>query len=170
MLSRLLVIAALAGGISYLASWSLPLAPAVATAWKGAGVGLLALYAASRAKNLDGWLLVAVMALGAAGRRAAGDLGPDHRGARLPRRPPGRHRALPAQPPAAPHRVPAHPRRPARPLGGRDRLEPAPRSRLSAWDRALCSGPLGHGGVRLPQAGSAAAWPLARCCSWSRTS
>ncbi|MEO1967870.1 MAG: lysoplasmalogenase family protein [Sphingomonadaceae bacterium] len=32
------------------------------TVWKGAGVGLLAIYAARRAHNADGWLLVAVMA------------------------------------------------------------------------------------------------------------
>ncbi|MXP28513.1 lysoplasmalogenase [Porphyrobacter algicida] len=32
------------------------------TVWKGAGVGLLAVYAARRARNVDGWLLVAVMA------------------------------------------------------------------------------------------------------------
>ena len=36
-------------------------------AWKGAGVGLLAVYAALRARTLDGWLICAVMALGALG-------------------------------------------------------------------------------------------------------
>jgi len=35
--------------------------------WKGAGVALLALWAATHARTLDGWLLVAVMAFGAAG-------------------------------------------------------------------------------------------------------
>lgn len=65
--SRWLLIAAIAAGVSYMASWSLPLAPTVAIAWKGAGVALLALYAASRAKTLDGWLLAAVMTFGALG-------------------------------------------------------------------------------------------------------
>ena len=63
----LLLLAAIAAGVSYMLSWSLALPPAVATAWKGAGVGLLAVYAATRARSLDGWLLVAVLALGAAG-------------------------------------------------------------------------------------------------------
>ncbi|MBS0334859.1 MAG: lysoplasmalogenase, partial [Proteobacteria bacterium] len=35
--------------------------------WKGTGVGFLAVYAALRARSLDGWLLTAVMGLGAAG-------------------------------------------------------------------------------------------------------
>lgn len=65
--SRWLLIAAIAAGVSYMASWSLPLAPTVAIAWKGTGVALLALYAASRAKTLDGWLLAAVMTFGALG-------------------------------------------------------------------------------------------------------
>jgi uncharacterized membrane protein YhhN len=63
----LLLLAAIAAGVSYMLSWSLALPPAAATAWKGSGVALLAVYAATRAKSLDGWLLVAVMALGAAG-------------------------------------------------------------------------------------------------------
>jgi uncharacterized membrane protein YhhN len=63
----LLLLAAIAAGASYLASSGLALPSAAATAWKGAGVALLALYAATRARSADGWLLVAVMALGAAG-------------------------------------------------------------------------------------------------------
>ncbi|THD62019.1 lysoplasmalogenase family protein [Phenylobacterium sp.] len=59
--------AAVLGGVSYIASWSLPLTPAASLAWKGTGVGFLAVYAALRARSLDGWLLTAVMALGAAG-------------------------------------------------------------------------------------------------------
>lgn len=59
--------AAVAAGVSYVASWGLPLSPLAATAWKGAGVGLLAVYAALRARDLDGWLLCAVMAFGALG-------------------------------------------------------------------------------------------------------
>lgn len=65
--SRWLLIAAIAAGVSYMGSWSLPLAPTVAIAWKGAGVTLLALYAASRATTLDGWLLAAFMTFGALG-------------------------------------------------------------------------------------------------------
>jgi uncharacterized membrane protein YhhN len=37
------------------------------TAWKGAAVGLLALWAAMQAESRDGWLIAAVLALGAAG-------------------------------------------------------------------------------------------------------
>ncbi len=60
-------IAALIAGATYLpASWLLPGGPALVI-WKGAGVALLALWAALQARSLDGWLLVAVMALGAAG-------------------------------------------------------------------------------------------------------
>ncbi|MBL8556846.1 MAG: lysoplasmalogenase [Phenylobacterium sp.] len=63
----LLLAAAVAAGASYVASWFLPLPQAASIAWKGAGVGLLALYAASRAKGPDGWLLAVVMAFGALG-------------------------------------------------------------------------------------------------------
>jgi len=66
-LPRLLLLAAIAAGVSYMMSWGLHLPPAASTAWKGAGVSLLALYAASQARSLDGWLLTAVMALGATG-------------------------------------------------------------------------------------------------------
>lgn len=61
------LIAAVIAGVSYVASWFLPLPLALSVAWKGAGVGLLAVYAALRARRPDGWLLVAVMAFGAAG-------------------------------------------------------------------------------------------------------
>ena len=40
---------------------------AASLAWKGSGVGLLAVYAALKARSLDGWLICAVMAFGAAG-------------------------------------------------------------------------------------------------------
>jgi uncharacterized membrane protein YhhN len=66
-LGSLLLLAAIAAGVSYMLSWGHGLPPAAATAWKGAGVGLLALYAATRAKSVDGWLLVAVLGLGAMG-------------------------------------------------------------------------------------------------------
>ena len=66
-IARWVLIAAIAAGASYVASWGLPLASGVGVAWKGAGVGLLAVYAALMARGTDGWLLAAVMALGAAG-------------------------------------------------------------------------------------------------------
>ena len=66
-LSRILLLAAIAAGASYMAAWGLHMPPALGVVWKGAGVGLLALYAASKAKSVDGWLLAAVMALGCAG-------------------------------------------------------------------------------------------------------
>lgn len=59
--------AALVAGVSFmvpvLMGWS---GPAI-VAWKGAGVALLALWAARRAAGADGRLIAAVMALGAAG-------------------------------------------------------------------------------------------------------
>lgn len=59
--------AAVLAGASYLpASWLLPHG-ALVIAWKGAGVALLAGWAAVQARSVDGWLLAAVMALGAAG-------------------------------------------------------------------------------------------------------
>lgn len=66
-LAPLVLVAAIIAGVSYVGGWFLPLPPAASVVWKGAGVGLLALYAALRARSLDGWLLVAVMAFGAAG-------------------------------------------------------------------------------------------------------
>jgi len=59
--------AAVVAGVSYVAGWFLPIPDAVDTAWKGAGVGLLAVYAALNARSLDGWLLAVVMAFGALG-------------------------------------------------------------------------------------------------------
>lgn len=61
------LIAAIAGGVSYLAAGAMDLSPLVEVAWKGSGVGLLALYATLRARTGDGWLLAAVMAFGALG-------------------------------------------------------------------------------------------------------
>lgn len=65
--TRIALAAAVLAGVSYMASWNLGLAPAVATAWKGSGVALLAAYAALRARGTDGWLIAAVMAFGALG-------------------------------------------------------------------------------------------------------
>lgn len=64
---RLALAASLVAGISYMASWELPLSEAQSLTWKGLGVGLLALYAALTARGRDGWLICAVMAFGALG-------------------------------------------------------------------------------------------------------
>ena len=66
-LASWVLIAAVVAGTSYAASWALPITPGVGIAWKGSGVALLALYAALTARGVDGWLLTAVMAFGAAG-------------------------------------------------------------------------------------------------------
>ena len=65
--AKTVLAAAIVAGVSYLAADYLTLAPAVSLAWKGAGVGLLAVYAALSARSLDGWLICAAMAFGAAG-------------------------------------------------------------------------------------------------------
>lgn len=59
--------AAVLAGASYLFAANVELAPTAMLAWKGAGVWLLAVYAALQARTIDGWLITAVMALGAAG-------------------------------------------------------------------------------------------------------
>jgi len=66
-LSRIVLWAALVGGISYVAGWFLDIPPGLSTAWKGTGVGLLAVYAALNARSLDGWLLAVVLAFGCLG-------------------------------------------------------------------------------------------------------
>lgn len=65
--AKLALLAAVIGGSSYVLAWNLGLPPAWDLAWKGTGVGFLAVFAALRAQSLDGWLLAAVMALGMAG-------------------------------------------------------------------------------------------------------
>jgi uncharacterized membrane protein YhhN len=60
-------LAALFAGLSYWPGSELPLDHAPLIAWKGAGVSLLAMWAAARARSLDGSLLALVMALGATG-------------------------------------------------------------------------------------------------------
>jgi len=67
VLGRLALVLSVIAGVSYVASWELSLAPAASTVWKGAGVTLLAVYAGLRARDLDGWLICVVMALGALG-------------------------------------------------------------------------------------------------------
>ena len=59
--------AAVLAGLSYVAIWGFGFGPTTMILWKGSGVGLLALWAAMLARDTDGWLLVAVMACGAAG-------------------------------------------------------------------------------------------------------
>jgi uncharacterized membrane protein YhhN len=66
-LPNLVLAASVVAGVSYIASWQLDLSQAASLTWKGLGVGLLAVYAALRAKDLNGWLIAAVMALGCAG-------------------------------------------------------------------------------------------------------
>ncbi len=62
----ILLLAIIAGATYLPADWLLPHTPAM-IAWKGSGVALLALWAASRARGLDGWWIAGVLALGAAG-------------------------------------------------------------------------------------------------------
>ncbi|MDB5433061.1 MAG: hypothetical protein JWP35_4177 [Caulobacter sp.] len=62
----ILAVSAIAG-LTYLFSSRVHLDATYDLAWKGAGVGLLALYAAMRARDLNGWLLAGVMAFGALG-------------------------------------------------------------------------------------------------------
>lgn len=66
-LARWVLIASIIGGVSYVAAWGLHLPPVQDLAWKGTGVGLLAVYAAMQARSLDGWLLTAVMTFGVLG-------------------------------------------------------------------------------------------------------
>ncbi|MDG2523524.1 lysoplasmalogenase family protein [Caulobacter segnis] len=64
---NLILIAAIVAGLSYMASWQLPLPPVASTVWKGAAVSLLALYAGLKAQDRDGWLACAMLALYALG-------------------------------------------------------------------------------------------------------
>jgi uncharacterized membrane protein YhhN len=75
MAARLALAGAVIAGVSYLAADRLALPAAAALAWKGAGVGLLALYAGLSARSVDGWLICAVMALGATGDVLLGPAG-----------------------------------------------------------------------------------------------
>lgn len=61
------LLASLAASVSYFFFRDNPVPGYYLIAWKGAAVALLAVYAAQRGKGSDGWLLTAVMALGAIG-------------------------------------------------------------------------------------------------------
>jgi uncharacterized membrane protein YhhN len=61
--AKLVLAAAIVAGVSYLAAPQ----PEGQVVWKGAGVGLLTLYAALLARTGDGWLITLVMAFGALG-------------------------------------------------------------------------------------------------------
>lgn len=65
--SGLLYPFALFVGAAYFVATRTGFAAADMTAWKGAGVGLLALWAARHADMRDGWTIAVVLALGAAG-------------------------------------------------------------------------------------------------------
>ncbi|WP_340644070.1 lysoplasmalogenase family protein [Phenylobacterium sp.] len=67
LLPKLVLALAILGGVSFLVANRFALPEPAMIAWKGSGVALLAVYAAMRARTLDGWLLAAVMALGATG-------------------------------------------------------------------------------------------------------
>lgn len=64
---RWIFAAALMAGASYFAAVRTGIDGAALIAWKGAGVGLLALWAAFNARSRDGWLIAVVLALGAFG-------------------------------------------------------------------------------------------------------
>ena len=74
-LARWVLIASILAGVSYVFAWGLGLPQAAELTWKGLGVSLLAVYAAMKARDLDGWLLVAVMAFGALGDVLLGAMG-----------------------------------------------------------------------------------------------
>ncbi len=59
--------AAIVGGVSYFFARKTGVDGAVLAAWKGTGVGFLALWCAMQARSFDGWLIAAVMAFGALG-------------------------------------------------------------------------------------------------------
>jgi uncharacterized membrane protein YhhN len=66
-LASLALIAALLAGISYYIAGRYMEPSVLLTVWTGAGVGLLAVWAAMQVRSLDGALLALVMALGATG-------------------------------------------------------------------------------------------------------
>ncbi|HEY2751526.1 lysoplasmalogenase family protein [Phenylobacterium sp.] len=73
--ARVALAAAVVAGVTYLAEDHLTLPNWASLAWKGAGVGLLAVYAGLRARSLDGWLICAALAAGALGDVLLGPAG-----------------------------------------------------------------------------------------------
>ncbi|WP_369060649.1 lysoplasmalogenase family protein [Caulobacter sp. 73W] len=67
LVPNLVLAAAVLAGLSYMVSWQMPLPSMTSTAWKGAAVSLLAVYAALKAEDGDGWLACAMLALYALG-------------------------------------------------------------------------------------------------------
>ena len=65
--ARVILMASIIAGSSYLYTVFADVSGPLAIAWKGLGVGLLAVYAALCARNADGWLIALVMACGALG-------------------------------------------------------------------------------------------------------
>lgn len=66
-LARIALIGAVIAGTSYLYVGATSMSGPLSVAWKGAGVGLLAVYAALQARSTDGWLIALVMVFGAIG-------------------------------------------------------------------------------------------------------
>lgn len=66
-LTTLVLLLSLFAGLSYYLAARFVEPSTVLIGWKGAGVGLLALWVAMHARNLDGWLITAALALGATG-------------------------------------------------------------------------------------------------------
>jgi uncharacterized membrane protein YhhN len=66
-LAKATLVAAMIVGATYLFGMNADLQPTALLAWKGAGVWLLAIYAAISARNRDGWMITLVMAMGALG-------------------------------------------------------------------------------------------------------
>jgi uncharacterized membrane protein YhhN len=65
--SRTVFGAAIVAGASYYFAHRLGVATTAIALWKGAGVGLLAVWCAMQARTPDGWIIAAVMAFGALG-------------------------------------------------------------------------------------------------------
>ena len=61
------LLAALIAGFTYYANRWIGIEGPADIVWKGSGVGLLALWAGLQARSVDGWLIAAVLALGALG-------------------------------------------------------------------------------------------------------
>jgi YhhN family len=59
------LVAAIIVGVSHLLTWAVPIEQAWVVIWKGASVGLLALFAGLNAREPDGYLLTVVLALSA---------------------------------------------------------------------------------------------------------